>query len=496
MKRFTRSALVLLAALPGVASAQSVLTYHNTPDRSGLYTVPGLTLAAAPDVRNDPKFQATAISGSVYAQPLYWQASGAKTGILIVATEANIVYGLNADTGKVVWKTQLAGPAPQSALGCGNIDPEGVTGTPVIDQATGTLYLGAMTITNKQPRQMIYALNASTGAILPNWPFNVQAAMTVHKMSFDSTIQGERSALQFFKGKLYVNYAGRFGDCGGYHGTVIEVAPSGTRPALTGSWQTRSAGGGIWAQAGATVDGTGVIVTTGNTFSPSTWQDGEAVVRLLPGLAHPTSTTDYFAPSNWLALDQNDADLGGTGALPFTIPTATGGTAARVLALGKDGNGYLLNGANLGGIGHPLQVLQLSNTRILTEPAIYNAKSDTLIAFTNDDGATPNCSGGNIMTLKITANTPSPMTVAWCAPINGRGNPIVTTTNGVANPIVWVVGAEGDNKLHAFNTLNGKPLFNSAISMQGVRHFSTLIAANNHLYIAGDGRVYGFAIPR
>jgi outer membrane protein assembly factor BamB len=496
MKWFARSALVLLAALPGVALAQSVLTYHNTPDRSGLYTVPGLTLAAAPTVRIDAKFKATSISGNVYAQPLYWQASGSGTGILIVATEANIVYGLNADTGKVVWQTQLASPAPQSALGCGNIDPEGVTGTPVIDQATGTLYVGAMTITNTLARQMIYALNASTGAILPNWPFDVQTAMTVHKASFDSTIQGERSALQFFQGKLYVNYAGRYGDCGGYHGTVIEVTPSGKRPTLTGNWETRSAGGGIWAQAGATVDGTGLFVTTGNTFSPSTWQDGEAVVRLLPGLAHSSSTADYFTPSNWLTLDNEDSDLGGTGALPFTIPVSGGGTASRVLALGKDGNAYLLNGANLGGIGHQLQTLQISNSVILTEPAIYNAKADTLIVFTNYDGAVTNCSGNNMTMLKITSSTPNPMTVAWCAPISGRGNPIITTTNGVANPIVWVVGAEGDNKLHGFNALNGKPVFTSGTTMQDVQHFSTLIAANNHLYVAGAGKIYGFAIPQ
>lgn len=494
MKWFVRSALVLLAALPGFASAQSVLTYHNTPDRSGLYTVPGLTLAAAPAVRIDAKFKSPAISGKVYAQPLYWQTTGA--GLLIVATEANIVYGLNADTGKVVWQTQLASPAPQSMFPCGNIDPEGVTGTPVIDQATGTLYVGAMTVTSKLPRQMIYALNASTGAILPNWPFDVQTAMTVHKAPFDSTIQGERSALQFFKGRLYVNYAGRWGDCGSYHGTVIEVTPSAKRPTLTGSWQTRSAGGGIWAQAGATVDGTGLFVTTGNTFSPSTWQDGEAVVRLLPGLAHSSSAGDYFTPSNWLTLDSQDLDLGGTGALPFTIPVSGGGTASRVLALGKDGNAYLLNGANLGGIGHQLQTLHLSNSVILTEPAIYNAKAGTLIVFTNYDGAASNCSGNNMTMLKITSSTSNPMTVAWCAPISGRGNPIITTTNPVANPIVWVVGAEGDNKLHAFNALNGKPVFTSGTTMQDVLHFSTLIAANSHLYVAGAGKVYSFAVPQ
>jgi outer membrane protein assembly factor BamB len=496
MKWFSLIILALLAALSGTAPAQSVLTYHNTPDRSGLYTVPGLTLAVAPKLRIDGKFRAT-ISGNVYAQPLYWQPLGAKTGILIVATESNLVYGLNPDTGAVVWQTQLAAAASLSSLGCGNIDPEGITGTPVIDGTAGTLYVAAMIVTgNSLPRQMIYALNASTGAVLPNWPFNVQLAMTARKLAFDSTIQGERSALQFFKGKLYVNYAGRYGDCGGYHGTVIEVTPSGKRPILTGSWQTRSAGGGIWAQAGVPTDGTGLFTTTGNTFSPSTWQDGEAVVRLLPGLARSTNTKDYFTPSNWLSLDNNDLDLGGTGALPFTIPTATGGTAPRVLALGKDGNAYLLNGANLGGIGHPLQVLYASYNEILTEPAIYNAKSDTLVAFTNNNGALSNCSGNNVTMLKVTASTPNPITVAWCAPISGRGNPIITTTDGVNSPIVWVVGAEGDNQLHGFNALNGKTLFTSAAAVGNVQHFSTLIAANHHLYIAADGTIYAFKIPQ
>src|SRR5206468_4188531 len=128
--------------------------------------------------RIDNGFQAT-ISGNVYAQPLYWQAPGAKTGVLIVATESNLVYALNPNTGAVVWQTQLGTAAPSSAHGCGDIDPEGVTGTPAIDASTGTLYLAAMTVAGAGAgRQMIYALNASTGAILPYWPLNVQAAMT------------------------------------------------------------------------------------------------------------------------------------------------------------------------------------------------------------------------------------------------------------------------------------------------------------------------------
>ena len=483
------AAMAALTILSGTACAQNVVTYHNTLNRSGAFTVPGLTQAAATGTRLDSAFHAT-LSGNVYAQPLYWKPSGGTVGLLIVATESNLIYALNADTGAQIWKTQLATAAPKSALHCGNIDPEGVTGTPVIDPATGTLYLDALTVNGSgAARQTIYALSAKTGAVLPHWPLDVETAMTARGATFDSTIQGERSALQFFKGKLYVSYAGRFGDCGAYHGIAIEFDLS--TPAITGSWETRANGGGIWAQGGLASDGVSLFATTGNTFTSGTWGDGEAVLRLAPGLAHSADTKDYFAPTAWHTLDNNDQDLGGTEALPFLVPTASG-TAQRIMALGKDGHAYLLNGSNLGGIGGALANIQVSNTRIITEPAVYRTATGTLVAFTNANGSQANCSGTTLMMLKVTAAATGPISVAWCAPLNGAGAPIVTTTDGTANPIAWVVGAEGDNHLHGFNALTGKSLFSSAVAMDGVRHLSTLIAANRHLYVAADGTVYAF----
>jgi hypothetical protein len=159
--------------------------------------------------------------------------------------------------------------------------------------------------------------------------------------------------------------------------------------------------------------------------------------------------------------------------------------------LGKSGLAYLLNSANLGGFSKAIETLQVSNSAIVTGPAIYNTATSTLVAFANSDGTVIGCSGKNITTLKITAGS-NPLSVAWCAALNGRGSPIVTTTDGTAQPIVWAVGAEGDNKLHGFNALNGKPVFTSTSAMAGLRHYQTLIAANNHLYVAGDGAVYAF----
>jgi hypothetical protein len=78
------------------------------------------------------------------------------------------------------------------------------------------------------------------------------------------------------------------------------------------------------------------------------WGGSEAVVRLPLTLADPTANAAYFfTPTNWHTLDEEDLDLGGTSAIPVLTPTIE-----RVLALGKDGNAYLVNPENLDGVGH------------------------------------------------------------------------------------------------------------------------------------------------
>src|ERR1700761_6817825 len=98
MMRKSLAALTFLATLAGLtagpraAEAQSVLTYHNSVNRHGLFTVPRLTDAAAANTHRGFK---ASVSGNVYAQPLFWQPPGGGAGLLIVATESNIVYALN-----------------------------------------------------------------------------------------------------------------------------------------------------------------------------------------------------------------------------------------------------------------------------------------------------------------------------------------------------------------------------------------------------------------
>jgi hypothetical protein len=493
VKAVTSTMLGVLMGLPGAAAAADVVTYHNSNTRQGSYIMPNLTQAAAANLQLDPNFAGT-VSGNVYAQPLYWQPHGAKTGEIIVATESNQVSALDATTGATLWSVQLAPAEPSSALGCGDINPEGITGTPVIDSKSGTLYLDALTAVNGAPTHTLYALSlANKGATLAGWPINVDAMVNTAGGSFNSKYQGERGAQLLLGGTLYVTYGGRDGDCGTYYGTVIAVDPATQK--LVGKWQTSAGGGGIWAQGGVSSDGKALFVTTGNTFtnSSSPWSGGEAIIRLPGDLAFTGKSPDYFTPSNWQTLDAQDRDLGGTEAIPLNVDSANGKPAARVIALGKDGNAYLANRNRLGGIGGQIGITNVSGTVIITAPAVYETPTTTMVAFTNYDGVAP-CAGQNNLTmLNVAPKGSSPMSVAWCQAFSGRGSPIVTTTDGVSNPIVWVVGAEGDKVLHGFNATTGAVLFSGGgATLSGLHRFQTLMAANGRLYVAGDDKVYSF----
>jgi hypothetical protein len=378
---------------------------------------------------------------------------------------------------------------PLDQLPCGNIDPMGITGTPAIDAATGTLYLNAQTQTANGARHMVYALSLADGTVVPGWPLDMQAALTGLGAAFSSATNGERSAVLLFGGKLYVNYGGNAGDCQPYRGTVAELTTS--PPAVDAVWQTRAARGGIWAQGGIAGDGAGLYITTGNTSGVTDWSDGEAIIRLKPGLARSDSTKDFFTPANWHDLDASDKDLGGTEALPLNIAVAGQKPARRLLAFGKDGNAYLVDRANMGGIGGQLATFLTSTSPIRTAPAVYQTQNATMVALSTGGNAT--CTGKNLTMLNVAGSGAAPISMAWCVRYDGAGAPIVTTTDGAANPIVWVVGAEGDGLLHGYNALTGQPVFTDAGSaMTGLHHFETILATPRRFYIAADNTVYAY----
>src|SRR4029453_3860822 len=234
------------------------------------------------------------ISGSVYAQPLYIENGPGGAAMIIVATETNRIYALNAGTGNVIWQRSV-GPPVTSGLPCGNINPLGITGTPVVDLASRALFFDAMTtpdggITKKH---LIFSLNVDTGALNPGWPVDVNATATYNGMTFTSSVQNTRGGLALVDGIVYVAWSGHLGDCGTYHGWVVGVPTN--NPSSVRAWATTAIGGGIWGHGGVASDGINMFVVTGNTFNTNTWMGGEAIIRLQAGPVF----TDYWAPLNW-----------------------------------------------------------------------------------------------------------------------------------------------------------------------------------------------------
>ena len=123
--------------------------------------VPGLTWDRARALRLDEHFHPR-IAGHVYAQPLYWRGAAGRPAILLLATEDNIVYAIDANTGAEVWKRTLGAPVARSSLPCGNIDPLGITGAPVIDESREAIYLDAAIETRSGPATRVFALSCET----------------------------------------------------------------------------------------------------------------------------------------------------------------------------------------------------------------------------------------------------------------------------------------------------------------------------------------------
>src|SRR5437588_3131392 len=192
---------IMWSAVPGIDAQVNVTQEHNNPSRDGLYIDAAFTPAAAAGLMRGLTFDGT-ISGNVYAQPLYIE--GGPSGPMIIAvTESNNIYALNANTGTVIWQRNVGTPVT-SGLPCGNINPLGITGTPVVDLASRSLFFDAeVTGAGHQ----IFSLNVDTGATNAGWPVTVSTAIP----GFDSDrSQSQRAAPTVVGNILYVPYGGRF----------------------------------------------------------------------------------------------------------------------------------------------------------------------------------------------------------------------------------------------------------------------------------------------
>ena len=332
--------VLIAAGFAFAAKAEvDVVQHHNHGTRDGLYVDPAFTKTAAAGLKRVLSFDGT-IAGNVYAQPLYIENGPGGKAMIIVVTEANNVDALTAADGSVIWSGNVGAPVPVGSLPCGNINPTlGITGTPIVDLPSRSLFFDAMTTPDggNTKKHLIFSLNVDTGAINSGWPVDVSATANFGSVTFNSSLQNERGALAILNGTLYVPYGGHFGDCGSYHGWLVGVSIN--NPANVLAWCTAATGGGSWSVGGVATDGNNVFSATGNTFGASTLCGGEAIIRFQSGPVFSGVTDDFWAATNWSTLDSGDKDIGGSGPLIVDVPGAT--PSQLVVALGKDGNALI-----------------------------------------------------------------------------------------------------------------------------------------------------------
>ena len=469
----------------------NVTQYHNHASRDGLYIDSAFTQSAAANLTRDLNFDGT-IVGNVYTQPLYIEG-GANGPMLIVANSSNNVYALNAVNGSIIWQRNVGAPVPTNDISCTIIGSMGIVGTPVVDLASRALFLNAMVTPDGGAtiKHYIISLNVDTGAINPGWPVDVEATAQYNGTVFTPSIQTQRAALAIVGNILYVGY-GSVDDCVPWRGWLVGVPIN--NPASVTAWTTSAFGGGIWAVGGVSSDGTNPFVTTGNTYSTGgVWGGGEAVIRFQPGPIFSGSISDYWVPVNWLQLDNNNVDIGSSGPLLVDVPGAT--PSHLVVAMGKDGFGYLLNRDNLGGIAAPVNSWQLAD-RILNAAATYRTNQGTYVAYRNTGTA-----GSFLGSFRISAASPPTITPVWSMSQSGVGSPFVSSTDGTNNMVVWSIGTgtRGDQKLHGYDADTGAIVYAGGGAnelMAGTHSYTTTgIVARGRVYIATDNKVYAFKVP-
>ena len=309
-------------AAPGAATAAAKPvdwpTYHLNTYRNASYpSMPAFTKLSL--VRQ------LALDGKVYASPIVIG------GTVIVATENDTVYAFNSAL-KQLWKRHLGTPARVSSLPCGNIDPLGITGTPVYSPSTRQVYVAAE-FGGSSPTHRLFALSFAKGT--------VSFSRTLDLPGVDRRAMQERGALTIVGSRVYVPFGGLAGDCGQYKGRVVAYPITGKGSKVYSYTVPTAREAGIWTPPGLTADNAKhILAAVGNGASGASgpYDHSDSVLEL----SRTLRLTDSFSPSTWRPDNDADKDLGSQG------PAITG---SYIFQAGKSGTAYVLRRTALGGIG-------------------------------------------------------------------------------------------------------------------------------------------------
>ncbi len=477
-----------------VALLRGVLTYHNDNARTGQNLRETLLTPANVRSATFGKLFSWTVDGYVYAEPLYVAnvpIGGHLRNVLFVATQHDSVYAFDADAplDAPLWHVSFidagngvttvpyqdtaspagyAGPGPIVPGGCPDINPEiGITGTPVIDAAAGTLYVVAKTKEvsggSVAYEYRLHALDITTGSARPGSgrPLRATVPGTTApndghgQVLFRALRENQRAALLLTGNVISIAF-GSYCDIAPYQGWVLAV--DATTLDAIGAFNAvpnAPAGkGGIWHSGGGpAADGNGnVFVVTGDgPFDADTGGNdyGDSVLKLTNGLL---SVVDSFTPYNQLSMAETDTDLASGGSL--VLPDQPVGPPHLLLGAGKQGILYLLNRDDLGAFqaGSDSQIVQslpgevcgAGTCPIFGSPAYFDNR--VFVASVHGHLSAYSLMNGVLASAEHSINT-----FRW------PGATPVISANGTSNGIAWALETNGSGEaavLHAYAASN------------------------------------------
>jgi hypothetical protein len=416
----TESASVSVA----VTDLAGVTTYHNNLARNGANTQEYELSPSTVTSSTFGKLFSCTVDGAIYAQPLWvpnLTISSAKHNVVFVATQADSVYAFddtNSSPCSPLWHANLIdgahGGLPMESTvpsgttgylvgqGNGDISPEvGVTGTPVIDLTTNTLYVVSKSVIALGPTfyQRLHAIDLFTGnekfsgpvTITGTYPGSGDGGSTV---TFDPQAENQRAGLALVNGVVYIAWAS-LEDTPTYYGWMMGFNASDLSPAGVFNVTPNAGYGGIWMSGGAPAADSSnnlYVITANGQFdvtnpAPPNNDYGDSFLQLNSDL----TVSQYLTPSDQATDNINDQDLGAGGAVLADLPSNGNNPTHLVLGGGKDGSIYLLDRDNMGGSGdtNAWQFFGLGSG-IFGTPAFWNssfylaARDATLQQYTLD----------------------------------------------------------------------------------------------------------------
>lgn len=395
----------------------------------------------------------------VFAQPLV------KGNTVFVVTESNNLYAIDAETGAVLALRALGTPIRAADLGCADLAPAiGITGTPVIDDATNTAYFFSKRYLTAQSTTVpdnvgwfMHGVDVNTLAERPGFPVAIGGqASNDPSTSFEPFYEHQRTALLLMNGVVYAGF-GSHCDGGAWRGWVVGVGIDGEVKSLFATMVGADTGGGIWGSGGGLVsDGPGrILFTTGNGSDASATpqaapglQLSQSAVRLQVQADGTMVPVDFFTPANRAMLDTNDGDYGAGG--PVALPSGQFGTAAYPNLLvtgGKSGTVYILDRNHLGGYkqgpGTGDAVVAVIDTGVgglWTRAGVWPGDGGYIYMVAKGSGMQAYSYG--LTSAGLPTFTPAGITEATFG--FSSGAPVITSDGTASGTgVVWVVNATG-----------------------------------------------------